>query len=508
MTTTREPRPATPTADRPMTPQMRRWLTLRCAALLALGVALVFVYLRLVPAAQAGAGTPAFAWTLTLATALSIAACALVVRSRPATGAWSWVELGLLLLVGLALRMVVFGTPPALSPDAYRYAWDPYLIVHGLSPYTHTPKDPALLSLRDQHIFPNLRFRDAPTLYPPAAQAMFLLAYAVAPLNIFGVKGIIEVCDLFACLLTLALLRQRGMDLRRVVWYWWAPIPIIEFAFSAHVDAEAIVWTLAALLVSGSRWRGSRVATGALLGLAALTKLYPLVFVVALTRRRDYGLLAGLLGVIILGYAPFVWLGLGSGGFLSTYLSQRWVDQGLFVTWLDTALARVATAPSALVVADLLALALATAAIAFARWRLGLDPVTCLLALSIAWILLSPHIFPWYIGALLPLIALSRGDGRWLGAATMTPIAWACWVFALAVPYTYILYAPGGWPSLFPWMFALAFAAGLAPLLDRRARTAALTALRRLFAAPTRAEFAAVAYACLPAFLENKESPR
>jgi hypothetical protein len=209
-------------------------------------------------------------------------------------------------------------------------------------------------------------------------------------------------------------------------------------------------------------------------------------------------LLAGLLGVIALGYAPFVWLGLGSGGFLGEYLSQRFVDQGLLLNWLDGAVTRVTQAAPALIAADLAALALLCALIALWRWRLGLDAVVCLLALSVAWILLSPHIFPWYIAALLPLIALSRGAGRWPGARAMSPTAWACCAFALAVPYTYILFTPGGATGLFPVMFLVAAAVGLAPLLTTQARRDCLAALRRLFAAPTVAECARLWRACLP----------
>jgi hypothetical protein len=477
----------------------RRWL--RLAALLALGVGLIPLYGWFVPAASAGVGSPGFGWLLTAVTALYLAGCALILRTQPLGGAWRWAELALILLIGLALRVVVFGSPPLLSPDAWRYAWDPYLIVHGFSPYTHTPLDPALAALRDHAIWPNLRFRNAPTIYPPAAQGMFLLAYAAAPLNIFGVKAAIEVCDALACLLTLALLCQRGLDLRRVVLYGWAPIPIIEFALNAHVDAEAILWTLAALALNSARWRGARVATGALLGLATMTKLYPLLFIFALIRRRDYGLLAGLAGVLIVGYAPFVALGLGSGGFLGAYLSQRFVDQGVLLSWLDALVAPFTHAAPAQVAADLLALALACGLIALYRWRLGLDAVACLLALSIAWILLSPHIFPWYIGALLPLVALAHGGAgaRWLGWRAMTPTALACWLFALVVPYTYILFLPGGPNGVFPWLFGVAAAVGLAPLLTARGRAACLARVRRLFAAPTLAEVARFWRACLPA---------
>lgn len=470
-----------------------RGALLRIVALLALGLALIPLYVAFPPVARAGANSPAFGWLLSGVTTLYLAACALILRARSARDGWSWAELGVILLIGLALRVVVFGLPPLLSPDAWRYAWDPHLIMHGFSPYTHTPIDPAVAGLRDHAIWPNIRFRNAPTIYPPAAQGMFLLSYAIAPLNIFGVKGAIEACDALACLLTLVILRQRGLDLRRVILYWWAPIPVLEFALNAHVDAEAIVWTLAALLVSAAQWRGARVATGALLGLATLTKLYPLLFVIALIRRRDYGLLAGLLGVISVGYAPFVALGLGSGGFLGDYLSQRYVDQGLLLSWLDMLITPFTRAAPALVAADLMALTLACALIALYRWRVGLDAVAGLLALSIGWILLSPHIFPWYIGALLPLIALAGGARR-----RLTPTARACWLFALGVPYTYILFAPGGPNGVFAWLFVASAVVGLSPLVAAPTRAVCLARLLRLFAAPTRAELARLWRACLP----------
>lgn len=442
-------------------------LALRFVALLSLGAALILLYAQFVPAAISGARAPAFGALLTDVTVVYLAASALILRTQPAHGGWRWAELAVIVVIGLALRAIVFGAAPALSPDAYRYAWDPHLIVHGFSPYTHTPVDPALVGLRDHAIWPNLRFRQAPTIYPPAAQALFLLAYAVAPLNIFGVKAAITLCDALSALLTLVLLRRHGLDLRRVILYWWAPIPIIEFAFNGHVDAEAILWTLAALAMSETSWRGSRVATGALLGLATLTKFYPLLFVIALIRRRDYGLLGGLVAVIALGYTPFITLGLGSGGFLGTYLSQRYVDQGLLLNWLNGLVTAFTRSPSALVASNLLALALACGLIALYRWRLGLDAVAGLLALSIAWMLFSPHIFPWYIGALLPLIALSRGSvwprvGHWL---ILTPTALACWAFAMLVPYTYIIFLPGGANGLFSWMFVVAAMVGLASLL-------------------------------------------
>jgi len=500
MTTPELADPPTPdTANAPLpTPVGRGWglgLT-RLLALVALGALAIPLYARSVPVANALAseGGAFFALLLGL-TALYVVACALVWRpwramhatdATPADGSargWRLAELAIILVVGVVLRGVLVGAPPALSPDAYRYAWDPYLIVHGLSPYIHTPLDPALTHLRDHAIWPNLRYRNSPTIYPPGAQALFLLAYLIAPLNIFGVKAVIELCDALTCALTLILLWRARLDLRRVILYWWAPLPILEFAFSAHIDAEAIVWTLAALLVASQRWRGARVATGILLGLATLTKLYPLLFVVALIRRRDYGLLAGLLATVALGYAPILALGAGGGGYLSTYFSQRNSDEGILARILNLTLLRFTNSNTALIVAQLGTLALLCGLIALYRRRVGLRPAAAILAISVAWLSLSPHTLPWYAAPLLPLLALYPAR---------EPRAMALWLLTLLAPFLYALSATSLQPALFEWYFILPLLVVLSPLLTPVGRAAFLATARRVFARPTPTELRAL----------------
>jgi glycosyl transferase family 87 len=471
---------------------LREWLApaARLGALAALGALAVPLYSAILPAATPVTldSDPArFGWPLAALTALYVAAAALVWLTRPA-GGWRWAELAVIVVVGLALRALVFGAPPGLSHDSYRYAWDPQLIAHGLSPYTHTPNDPELAFLRDTRISPNVRFRDAPTIYPPAAQGLFLLVYLLDPRDIYGVKLAMVVCDALAFALTLALLRGRRLDLRRAILYWWAPIPILEFAVNGHVDAAAILWTLAALLASAGTWRGARVATGALIGLAAMTKIYPILFVIPLIRRRDYGLLAGLVATMAIGYAPFAVLGLGGGGFLGTYLSQRFVDQGPLLTAISAVVTPLMYDPVIQVASDLVALMALTALVALYRWRVGLNLEAGMLALSAIWIALSPHLFPWYIAALAPLLAFFSGArrGRWPGAPIL-----ALWTFLLFMPFTYVIFAPGGSPGMFIWFSLIPAAIAITPLATTHGRAALLAALRRLSAPLTRAELRA-----------------
>ena len=207
------------------------------------------------------------------------------------------------------------------------------------------------------------------------------------------------------------------------------------------------MWTLAAALASTGTWRGARVTTGVLIGLAALTKLYPLLFLFALARRRDWTFFASLGATLVAVIAPFAALGLGGGGFLSTYFSQRYVDMGILLRLYDT-LVLSRTLQVALLVASLLAFCALTI---FLRSRQGLSPTGAILLLSVAWITLAPHLFLWYIAAPLPFVALRlRLPAR---ADVASASAFGLWLFALAMPFTYVIFAPGHEPGLFVWFF-------------------------------------------------------
>jgi len=422
----------------------RRWLAL--VALVGAGIPL---YQRILAAGASNAlrGDP-FLWPGLGVTLIAILGAALVLCTVEAADRRArWLELGLILAIGLAFRLIFISAPPAFSYDAYRYAWDAHLVSHGVSPYSHTVEDPALLSLRDGAIWPKLNWRDAPTIYPPGAQVFFLLIHAVAPLNIEAVKVAMALCDLGVGVVTLLLLRQQRMDLRRVIIYWWSPIPILEFVYNAHLDVLAILLVALALLIAGWTWRGARAMTGALLGFAALVKLYPLLFVFALARRRDWALFTGLCATLVVMVLPFAALGLGSGGYLSTYVSQRYVDQGILLR-LYNALILSRTLQVALLGASLLALGALAVSL---RTRRGLSSSASILLLSIAWIALSPHLFPWYVAAPLPFVALCLRLP--LRADVASASAFGLWLFALAAPFTYVIFAPRHDPNLFIWFF-------------------------------------------------------
>ncbi|HEY7357257.1 MAG TPA: glycosyltransferase family 87 protein [Ktedonobacterales bacterium] len=459
---------------------------LRWAVLLALGALALPCYAAILQVAGTFLNQPGtLFWPQLGATALYVGGCWLVLRSFPAASSRArWLELGLILALGLAARAVFYGAPPTLSHDSYRYVWDAHLLLHGVSPYTHSPFDPAVQALEDQAIWPNLRYRHDPTIYPPGAEMLFVLIYLVKPLSMGALKAGLGVCDALVAVLTMLLLRRHGLDMRRVIVYWWSPIPIIEFAFSAHVDVAAIVWMLASLLVMGMGWRGARATAGALLGMATLTKLYPALYaLVMVRRRRDWVFLAGLVGTVALAYLAFWPFHAQSGGFLSSYVQQSAIDRGIGLIWLTSFVTSFGGGETQIIVAQVVALGALGLLIGWFCWRKGLRQEAGLLAISVLWIVLSTHLFTWYIAVLLPLLALylrapalkgreAASRPADLSGQFATP-ALATWLFTLLMPFTYVIFASGSYhPQLFHDFFYLVFAVAALPLLTRRGRAA------------------------------------
>lgn len=367
-----------------------------------------------------------------------LAACALVLTTKARAGFWLWVELGVILVGAVVLRAILLPVPPDLSHDSWRYLWDARVTLHGYSPYVYAPSDPHFLHLRD-FIFYNSRFRDVPTVYPPGAQAIYILSYLIAPSNLFVLKGIFLGFDLITCGALVLLLRLRGLDLSRSIIYAWCPLPIVEFAIQGHLDALTVAFTVLALLCAHGTWRGARVLTGFLLAMATLTKFYPILFLLPIVRRRDWALLVAFGATIVVSYVPYLILGHGHVlGFLSTYTSEYGANSGivsLFVQWIAFLLKlSKAVALSIEYLLDLIVVGSAALAVLVLRrhGRMSMEAATLLLIGAI--FAVSSHIFPWYTTALLPWIALIIGP-LWARDKRLNPVALAtaiAWYFACA----------------------------------------------------------------------------
>ncbi len=321
----------------------------------------------------------------------------------------------IVLAVAIACRLVVLFPDPELSSDVYRYAWDGVVQHAHINPYRYVPGNPALTFLRDPNydLFNNMNRRDyAHTIYPPVAQILFYFITWISPTVTFMKMAMV----LFEGL-TLAglvhLLRHLGFGREWTLLYAWFPMLIWEIGSSGHLDSAVMAFLVFALLF---RYRRQPVLTGLFLGLAVLTKFYPLVLFPALYQRGDWKMPATMAALAAFTYSLYLSAGRLVFGFLGGYVQEEGMATGERYFLLEFAHHRRGlhqlSNNAYVVFAGLILLALTVWA-----WRTacllqtgGTAPRAAFLppalGLGVALMLLfSPH-YPWYVAWLVPFLVL------------------------------------------------------------------------------------------------------
>ncbi|MFL5699020.1 MAG: glycosyltransferase family 87 protein [Ktedonobacteraceae bacterium] len=388
------------------------WRSLALFLLLLLSIALYGALITVAPQPDAEITPFLHIWILCFLP--YFAACALILATRPITNRWRWIELGIILMGALIFRAMVLPLPPGLSHDSWRYLWDARVTLHGYSPYVYPPDDKMFSSLQDQVIYANSRYRNSPTIYPPGAQAVYLLSYVLAPSNLYFLKGIFIGFDMLTCGILALLLVRKGLDPRRIVIYAWCPLPIVEFALQGHVDVITLTFTVLSVLSATSTRRGSRVLTGFFIGMATLTKIYPILLLVAIMRRRDWALLATCLATIILGYIPYLILGHGQVlGYFFSYSAEQGGNAGvihLLTYWVSHERGyELATTIMQQHIVDGIVVCGMSLVVLLLRLLKGISIEAGTILLIGTFLAISAHVFPWYVPALLPWITILTG---------------------------------------------------------------------------------------------------
>ncbi len=382
----------------------------------------------------------------------------------------------IILAVAILTRLIAIYPDPFLSSDVYRYVWDGIVQHAHINPYRYVPGDPALSFLRapNQDVFDNINRRDyARTIYPPAAQAIFYLITAISPTVVF-MKTAMVLFEAVTMTGLVKLLKHLGLRREQSLLYAWCPVLIWEIAGSGHLDSVAMAFITLALLF---RYRRKAVLTGLFLGLAVLTKLYPIVLLPALMMRSkplkpgarfslrgwDWKMPSTAFSLIVLGYAAYSSVGMLVFGFLGGYVEEEGLKTGAryFLLELVQRVPGFGKLPTAafylcvvLVFAALTAWTLKLAAEEGSDRSLFLRPALGFAAALM--FLFSPH-YAWYVIWLVPFL-------------TLTPnLAILVYVMGFFYGYTTELADPG--PKMFllnKYLYAATVCAAMVDFVFRR----------------------------------------
>ncbi len=377
-------------AGRACGPETRRLLVDAQGTVLGSVVRLTLAALGLVGSSLVLAATPNLVEaprTFLFFFVLMFAAYIAVLSALPRLGQGR--TLGVLLAVAVAARLVWLVASPTLSTDAYRYVWDARVAQAGINPYAYAAAAPEVAHLRDAAIYPRLNHATWRTIYPPGAQAFFRAVYAVAPDSVLAIKIALGAVELLGLGVLVALLRALDLPRNRIVVYAWNPLVLVEVWGSAHLDALVVTGVIAMALALVTR---RPAVAAALLGLATLVKLYPVMLLPLLARLAGVRVVVVFVLVVALGYAPALGSGLLALGSLPRYLEQEYFNPGLARSVIDSPMV------------SMLAMAAWIAWVVW--WRRPSTFVDGALPLTGGFAVLSPNVFPWYVLWVVPFLAV------------------------------------------------------------------------------------------------------
>jgi len=359
------------------------------------------------------------------------------------------IALGVMIAAGLAARLILFSSQPALEDDYQRYLWDGAVTAHGFNPFAISPSQVidggpghslAEIAKASGPVLERINHRNLTTIYPPLAQAAFALAHLIKPYSLASWRSLLLVADIATLGLIFALL---GLLNKSPLWatvYWWNPVVLKEFFNSVHMDALLLPFVMGALYLA---LKSRPVAATAALACAVGTKLWPVLLLPLIWRQaiknRGQLIQCGVVFALLITALslPYLSAGLGENSGTVAYV-QRWtINSPLFTSLrslLEILFAGLSTDSVALAATSariVLAGAVSVLAVLMALRPIkdASDLLSRTLVIVAALILLAPAIYPWYALWMLPLLALFPYTGLVLVSATI-PLYYCYFYFA------------------------------------------------------------------------------
>ena len=349
-----------------------------------------------------------------------------------------------IVLSGLALRALFFGSQPIYENDFNRYLLDGAVAAQGLNPYASSPAE--ALASDDARVAELVRQSDGlvtdinnatlTTIYPPTAQAAFALAHVVSPFSRDALRFVFLLSELAALLLLARALPGFGRSANWALLYALCPLAAFAGFNTMHMDLLLAPFLLGALLLIRAR----PALAGLSLALAAGVKIWPLLLAPVLFRRwfdrpARLALFAALVGTAsLILFAPLL-LALGGDSGLQAY-SVGWNRSAFLFPRIEAALSYHSDDPGRMA-RLLVAAALGSGAILLGWMTRDHDDTTlpaALLAVTAALLFLSPTGYPWYAVWLVPFLPFAPRYGLAL-LATLVALHYSRFAFGEAGNY-------------------------------------------------------------------------
>lgn len=363
-----------------------------------------------------------------------------LIRRTPQTGGAPISRpLMVIIIAGVAARIILMTAEPVLEVDFYRYLWDGAVTSHGLSPYTQTPeailagKAPAdYVSLAEDTAttLKRVNHKDVTSIYPPVSQAAFALAHVLRPWSLTAWRLVLLGFDFVTLALLIVGLDRLGVSRLWSALYWWNPVALKELYNSAHLEPIIFPFLLGAVLLAHAR---KPVAASTALGLAAGVKFWPALLLPLILRASAGNLRHAATAAAVFCALMGLWLwpmvspGLGEHSGLFAYASG-WRRNGPGFAIVDS----VFQAANGIFGFDstsnvtLAARAFVAALAALVAVGCAMRPVHDLanlahraLIITAAIVFLSPSVYPWYTLWFLPLLVFVPVPGLIVLTATI-----------------------------------------------------------------------------------------
>ena len=188
--------------------------------------------------------------------------------------------------LGIIVRLFMLWTLPELSNDFYRFLWDGELLLQGVNPFAHTPKE----LIPHGQFFSNAYYRELYdgmgelsasnySCYPVVNQLFFLIGALFSDsifINVIVLKLLIIAADIMTFWIAVKILDILDIERSKIGWYFLNPLILLEFTGNLHFEGVMISFILLCFYyILKHQWFPAAI----FLGLAVQVKLIPLMFI-------------------------------------------------------------------------------------------------------------------------------------------------------------------------------------------------------------------------------------